>query len=234
MLSVIIPTLDEEEHIGNVLEGLVPQLSDEDEILIVDSHSQDRTVDIAKRHGARILMQPRNGNGLAKTAGAKEAKNEIIVFIDADTMVPTGFIERIKGHFQDPDLLLVGGMNLYSSDSKVWKFIYDTYSRMIFHLGRANHAITKECYVPPNNSAFRKRVFLRAGGYRSVVCEDADLMRRLPRSDRIKYDDAMVLTISDRRFKSKGFLRTVALWTWGNISLILGDNLSSEGYKKGY
>lgn len=234
MLSIIIPTLNEEENIGNVLKSLRPQLSKEDEVIVVDSHSDDRTAEIAKGYGARVLTRPKNGNGLAKTEGAREASNDIVVFIDADTKVSSNFVKRIKGHFQDPDLLFLGGMNLYSSDSRLWKLVYDTYSKSVFYLGKANHAITKECYVPPNNSAFRKEVFLRAGGYRSVVCEDADLMRRLPRSRRIKYDRELVLTLSDRRFRSHGFFRTVGLWTWGNLSLILGGKVGSEEYKKGY
>jgi glycosyltransferase involved in cell wall biosynthesis len=234
MLSIIIPTLNEEEHIESVLGKLVPQLSKEDEVIVVDSHSEDKTVEIAKKHGAKVLTHPRNGNGLAKTEGAKNARNDIVVFIDADTELPSDFVEIIKNHFRDQELLFLGGLTLYSSDSRAWKFIYDSYSKAIFHLGRANHVVTKECYVPPNNSAFRKDVFLKAGGYRSVVCEDADLMRRLPRSKRIKYDSRMVVTLSDRRFKSNGFFRTVALWTWGNLSLIFGSKVGSEKYKEGY
>ncbi len=234
MISIIIPTLNEEEHIGNVLTNLKAQLSKEDEVIIVDSHSNDRTVEIAKNHGAKVLTRPKNGNGLAKTEGAKNASNEIVVFIDADTEVSPDFVERIKMHFSDPELLFLGGMNFYSSDSRAWKLIYDAYSKSIFYLGKANHAVTKECYVPPNNSAFRRNVFLNAGGYRSVVCEDADLMRRLPRSKRIKYDKDLILTLSDRRFKSHGFFRTVGFWTWGNLLLLFGGKVGSEEYKKGY
>ena len=234
MLSIIIPTLNEEEHIEQVLKDLKPQLQGEDEIIVVDSHSDDRTVEIAQSHGARVLMQPKNGNGLARTEGARIAKNPIVVFVDADSRVPPGFARRIKGHFVGDRILLVGGVDLYHSDSKAWKFIYDSYSKLIFHLGRLNHALTKECYVPSNNSAFRKDIFLRAGGYRSVVCEDADLMRRLPKTERIAYDGRLTLTLSDRRFREHGFFRTVALWTWGNLSLILGGKVGSEDYKKGY
>jgi len=234
VLSIIIPTLNEEEHIGNVLADLKPQLRPEDELIVVDGQSRDRTVEIARKHGAKILMQPKKGNGLARTEGARIAKNDIIVFIDADSKVPPGFTERIRGHFSNPELLLVGGLDLYYSDSKAWKFVYDSYSRIIFLMGKANHAISRECWVPSNNSAFRKDVFLSAGGYRSVVCEDADLMRRLPRTGNIIYDDRLVLDLSDRRFRQHGFFRTVALWSWGNLKLILGSKVGSEDYKKGY
>jgi glycosyltransferase involved in cell wall biosynthesis len=223
VLSIIIPTLNEEEHIGNVLADIKPQLRPEDELIVVDGQSRDRTVEIARKHGAKILMQPQKGNGLARTEGARIAKNDIIVFIDADSKVPPGFTERIRGHFSDPDLLLVGGLDLYCSDSRAWKFVYDSYSR-----------INRECWVPSNNSAFRKDVFLNAGGYRSVVCEDADLMRRLPRTRNIIYDNQLVLDLSDRRFRQHGFFRTVVLWSWGNLKLILGSKVDSENYKKGY
>ncbi len=234
MLSIIIPTLNEEEHIGDVLRDLQPQLKENDEIIVVDSHSNDKTVEIAKKHNARILMQPKNGNGLARTAGARIAKNDIIVFVDADSAVPENFTQRIREHFSDPDLLLVGGLDLYSSDSRFWKALYDSYSRAVFLMARANHALTKECWVPSNNSAFRKHVFLNAGGYRSVVCEDSDLMRRLPRTKNIVHDSDLILTISDRRFRQHGFFKTLALWGWGNISLLIGGKVGSENYKKGY
>ncbi len=234
MLSIIIPTLNEEEHIDGVLKDLKTQLEDDDELIVVDSHSKDRTVEIAIRHGARVLMQPKNGNGLARTEGAKIAKNDIVVFIDADSKVPAGFTQRIRRHFTDPDLIVVGGLDLYHSDSRVWKFVYDTYSRMIFLLARVNHVLTKECWVPSNNSAFRKDVFLKAGGYRSVICEDSDLMRRMPRTRNIVYDSGMTLDLSDRRFRQNGFFRTVVLWGWSNLSLILGNKVCSADYKRGY
>ena len=234
MLSIIIPTLNEEGRIAVVLDDLVPQLREGDEIIVVDGQSDDRTVEIAREYGARVLMQPRNGNGLAKTEGAKAAKNGIVVFVDADTRVPPGFTDRIRNHFSDPDLLLVGGLTLYESESRLRKAVYDSYSRIIFMLGKANHALTGECYAPPNNSAFRKGVFLDAGGYRSVLCEDAELMRRLPRTKSIRYDSGLTLTLSDRRFRSNGFLRTVGLWAWGNLALIIGRGIGTEKYKQGY
>jgi len=234
MISIIIPTLNEEEYIESVIQDLKPQLSEEDEIIVVDSESDDRTVEIASNHGAKILKQPRNGKGLAATAGAKIAKNNIVAFIDADSEIPKDFVERIKVHFSNPDLLVVGGLDLYYSDSSAWKFIYNGYSRLIFAMAKAMHKITKECWVPSNNSAFRKDIFLEAGGYRSVICEDSDLMRRLPRSKYFKHDDNLIVTLSDRRFKQNGFFRTMILWSWGNISLIIGSKVGSEDYKKGY
>lgn len=231
MLSFIIPTLNEEKHIQGLLSSLRPQLSQEDEIVIVDSYSKDRTVAIAKEHGANVLMQPKSGIGLAKTAGAKSAKNDVFVFMDADCVTPPGFAQRIRRHFSDPKVVAVGGLDLYHSDSGVWKAIYDTYSRGVFYSSKLMHALTGKYWIPANNCAFRRDMFFSVGGYRSVVCEDTDMMLRLPPSRNVVYDSSMELTLSDRRFKEHGFFRTVALWGWSNVVAFFSKGKSTEGYR---
>ena len=232
MLSFIIPTLNEEKYLGALLTGLNAQLDEGDEIIVVDSHSRDRTQEIAARHRAKILLQPKNGIGLAKTAGAKAAKNEIVVFMDADCAPSPDFAARIRTHFSDPKVLAVGGLDLYHSDSRFWKAVYNVYSRSCFHAARFTHALTGRYWMAANNCAFRKEHFFRAGGFRSVVCEDTDLVRRLPPSRDVVYDGGLVLTLSDRRFREHGFFRTVGFWGWSNIAAMMGKGLSTDGYRK--
>ena len=234
MLSIIIPTLNEEEHIERVLLDLRPQMKKEDEILISDSRSTDRTVEIAKKHGAQVLFPEEMGKGMACTVAARASKNPVLVFLDADSQVPEGYLDKIREHFSDPELLVIGGLDLYSSESYAWKWTYDTYSRFIFLLAKANHLLTRECWVPSNNSAFRKDVFLDVGGYRSVICEDSDLMKRFPKTRKIIYDNDLRVTLSDRRFRQNGFFRTIALWSWSNLNLFIGNKVDSGNYKKGY
>ncbi|HSB47705.1 MAG TPA: glycosyltransferase [Candidatus Bilamarchaeum sp.] len=233
MLTFVIPTYNEEAHIGRLLAKLTPQLQKGDEIVVVDSHSKDGTVKIAKKFGCRIVMQPKNGNGLARTAGAKKAKNDIVVFVDADSVPSDDFAPRLRKHFSEEGLLAVGGLDLYHSDSKTWKFIYDTFSRSIFYSAWLAHSLTGRYWLASNNCAFRKHVFLRAGGYRSVICEDTDLTSRLPPSKNVKYDSRLKLSLSDRRFKKDGFFRTLRLWAWGNMTAAMGKGVDSSGYRKG-
>jgi rhamnosyltransferase len=231
MLSFIIPTLNEEKHIGALLERLSVQLGEGDEIIIVDSHSRDNTLGIAAQYGARAIQQPKNGIGLAKTAGAKAAKNGILVFMDADCVPCGDFAERIRNHFSDPEILAVGGLDLYESDSGLRKAVYDTYSKSCFHAARLAHALTGKYWMAANNCVFRKEHFLRAGGFRSVVCEDTDLVRRLPPSHKVAYDSNLVLTLSDRRFRQHGFLRTVGFWGLSNVAAMVGSGRSTDGYR---
>ena len=81
-VSVIIPALDEEESIGQVLgEILAPDVS---EIIVVDGGSSDGTAEVARSRGARVVEASRRGYGLACATGLSAAQGDVVVFLDAD------------------------------------------------------------------------------------------------------------------------------------------------------
>jgi len=79
---LVIPALDEEESLGYVLEAVDMDLLSE--IILVDGGSSDRTIDIAREHGARVVQEPRRGYGRACATGVAHAQGEIVIFLDAD------------------------------------------------------------------------------------------------------------------------------------------------------
>ncbi|MFH1403828.1 MAG: glycosyltransferase family 2 protein [Candidatus Altiarchaeota archaeon] len=79
-ISVIIPTLNEEHNLSSVL-GSLPDYVDE--ILVVDGHSSDRTVEVAESHGCRVLYDAK-GKGSALRTGLGAASGDIIIMMDAD------------------------------------------------------------------------------------------------------------------------------------------------------
>jgi len=81
-VTVIIPALNEEESIGQVL-ATIPAGA-VGEILVVDGGSSDRTVAIAQGHGARVIHEPRRGYGRACAAGVDAAQGDVVLFLDAD------------------------------------------------------------------------------------------------------------------------------------------------------
>ena len=85
-ITVIIPTLNEEESIGRTIDE-IPGREDM-EIMIVDGLSTDRTREIASEKGARVVEESRKGYGRAYKTGFKEAKGDIIVTMDGDTTYP--------------------------------------------------------------------------------------------------------------------------------------------------
>ncbi len=233
MLSIIVPTLNEKDNIDKLITHLKRQMEEEDEIIVVDAYSTDGTRDIVNKHGAKLVLQKPMGIGLAKTEGAKHAKNDIFVFLDADCVPSGNFLHGMRDHFRNKEILAVGGLDLYESDSGIWKFLYDTFSRIVFYWAMLTHKVTGKYWIAANNSAYRRDVFFSVGGLRSVICEDVDMMRRLPASKNVIYDSKLVLTISDRRFRERGFFRTMGLWLWSDILIILGKGADTKEYRTG-
>ena len=80
-ISVVIPTLNEEETLAEIIEGCKPYA---DEIIVVDGHSQDRTREVAESLGVKVILDNRKGKGAALRLSVDFVSGDIIVFIDAD------------------------------------------------------------------------------------------------------------------------------------------------------
>ena len=99
-VTVIIPTLNEEDSIGEVID-LIPKVY---EILIVDSDSKDKTKEIAKSKGARVINESRLGYGRAYKTGFENAKGDIIATLDGDLTYPAEEILNIVQMLEDESL----------------------------------------------------------------------------------------------------------------------------------
>jgi glycosyltransferase involved in cell wall biosynthesis len=98
LLSLVIPSLNEEEGIGAVLDEVPREALAKEgwdvEVLVVDGESVDRTRDIAKAKGARVIIEPRKGYGRAYKTGFKHARGEVIATADADLTYPVEDLPR--------------------------------------------------------------------------------------------------------------------------------------------
>ena len=83
MITVIIPTLNEEEHIANVI-SFAKKQPNVTEVIVVDDKSLDRTVHIARQNGARVITSTKLGKGASMKDGILCSSNEIIAFLDGD------------------------------------------------------------------------------------------------------------------------------------------------------
>ncbi|MFO8110618.1 MAG: glycosyltransferase family 2 protein [Thermoplasmata archaeon] len=95
-ISVVIPTMNEEESIGEVLDEVKQALKGRNfEILVVDTKSTDKTREIALSKGAKIVDEPRRGYGRAYKTGFEKAEGDIIVTLDADCTYPAYAIPQM-------------------------------------------------------------------------------------------------------------------------------------------
>ena len=83
MLTVIIPVLNEEKTIANVVQFCLqhPQVT---EVIVVDDKSEDNTAAVATAAGAKVIISQVRGKGISMKDGIQQATNEIIIFLDGD------------------------------------------------------------------------------------------------------------------------------------------------------
>jgi glycosyltransferase involved in cell wall biosynthesis len=91
MLSIILPTLNEEDGIVETLTR-INELNIQKEVLVVDGRSTDNTIKNAKRLGAKIIIEKRLGKGIAMATGVANASGEFIAFLDGDGTYPPKYL----------------------------------------------------------------------------------------------------------------------------------------------
>lgn len=103
--SIIIPTLDEEKYLPTLLKNLKQQSWQDFEVIVVDANSQDKTVLLAKKFQSKlpaltIVSETEKNVSLQRNLGAKKAKGQVWLFIDADSQLPSYFLLGLKYHLE--------------------------------------------------------------------------------------------------------------------------------------
>jgi glycosyltransferase involved in cell wall biosynthesis len=94
-LRVIIPCLDEEPAIGQLVAALRRKLDPGDRVIVVDNGSRDRTAEVASAAGAEVVSEPRRGYGRACLSGVRAAGDGVAVFLDGDGADPPEHLTRV-------------------------------------------------------------------------------------------------------------------------------------------
>src|SRR5580704_17436856 len=111
MISIIIPTLDEEKILASTLQTLAATLTLPHEVIVSDGGSSDRTVDLARQNGASVVVFSGPGRqtiAQGRNDGAEVARGDFLVFLDADCIIPEPdrFFTRALAHFRkNPNLV---------------------------------------------------------------------------------------------------------------------------------
>src|SRR3954469_23894543 len=100
MISVIIPARNEEEFLPATLRALKQQLYRNFEVIVVANGCHDRTAEVAREMGARVFEFEHRGLGAARNFGGQEAQGQILVFLDADTLLPREALSVIAARFR--------------------------------------------------------------------------------------------------------------------------------------
>jgi len=122
-LSIIIPTYNVQKDLKKLLNSIKMQSIDKYELMIIDSSSEDDTVDIARRYTQNIIVIPQNefDHGGTRTKAAKTATGEILVFLTQDVLLyDNKTIENILKPFKDQDVGAVYGRQIPYSETNLF------------------------------------------------------------------------------------------------------------------
>ena len=220
LLSVIVPTLNEETMIEAALRGI--RHAGETEIIVADGGSDDATRTIAERTGATVLNIS-GGRAAQMNAGAAKAKGRILLFLHADTHLPAGFAALIRAALDDP-----------ATVAGAFRFRTDGTGIAMRLIEWSADFRSSRCQWPYGDQGLfmEKRVFTAEGGFSPLpIMEDFALVQRLRRRGRVVTLRHAVLT-SARRWQRLGVLRTTVI----NQLMILGYflGLPAEALKRFY
>jgi len=171
-VSIIIPTYNEEKYLPKLLKSIKNQDFNNYELIVSDSNSKDRTVEIAKQFGCKIVLGGLPAFG--RNQGAKYAKGDLFIFFDADTVIPSGFLKRWIEEFERRNLD-VAGVNL-SPITKGFldNFLHDSYNLWQIVMQRIDP------YMSGAGIFVKKNVFFSLNGFDEdlIVAEDHAFARK--------------------------------------------------------
>jgi rSAM/selenodomain-associated transferase 2 len=203
-VSVIIPSLNEEEWIAGAVESAVA--ADAAEVIVADGGSVDRTTRLAKAAGARILLgDPMRARRL--NHAAESASHRSLIFLHADTRLPRDGVAEVENALNEGTIF--GGFRLRFAE-RVRKL------RVVERMINLRSTLT-HCPWGDQAQFIRRDIFRQLGGFREIpIMEDYDLALRLRRSKRSRLLPLTVVT-SGRRFLQKGVFRTATI-NWKTIA----------------
>jgi len=229
VISIIIPTLNEGKYLNKALLAIKGQKCDDEfEIVVSDSYSDDNTQEIAKRHGARVVLSERLGPAVGRNQGAKVAKGDILVFIDADTLPSENVLARITDLLEKRGDVIGGTCQFLPSGGGLVDWF-------LYALTNATARIMIKFGIPQDPGYcffYRRKVFEKLGGLREdlVMNETHDLAIRSKPYGKFVYLNVPVFT-SLRRYKKVGYFRTLGTYIKSTIAYFRKGEVPKSEFK---
>ena len=214
-VSVVIPALNEERHLGQLLSDIQRQSRRPDEVIVVDAGSYDATVRIAK-HSLATVLHGEQPVARGRNLGGYSAKGDVILFLDADTRLPKTFLEDFVCEVERRGLDIACPRYLPSDSTPTISAIHAFWDAMLRVFEGTLPSGAGHCI------ALRNKVFRERRGFDpSLKFDDIELVRRLSKGRRFGLVESSVF-VSDRRYREEGVLRTFLLHLLMALAFALG------------
>jgi len=204
MISIIIPAHNEEAYLPRTLEALQRQNYPNFEIIVVANGCTDATTEVAKHHCHRLIELSQKNLGVARNLGARMARGDLLVFLDADTLLEPLALRIIAEQFRPNDAAgtIRGEPDCNWPGYHLIYLLKNFFHRTSLHSGSSGLIL---CW---------RKDFMKIGGFdeRLEVRENSELIWRLRRFGHYRYIGEVTATTSMRRYQQQGLGRMFRLW----------------------
>jgi glycosyltransferase involved in cell wall biosynthesis len=204
MISIIIPTFNEEHYLPKTLKSIEVQDFDDYEVIVADNHSNDHTAEIARAFGARVVA-----GGLpsaARNRGAEAAQGEYLLFMDSDITIPERFLTNLWARFERDFIdICIPARKPADSTRQVYKTLFDLSNRYFKVMAKIKPVGLGNCIL------VTRRLHRRIGGFdeRIRFGEDYDYINRAARVGRFKVYLNIPFYTSVRRVEVEGIRASI-------------------------
>lgn len=211
LISVVVCAYNEEKDLPACLTAITSQNYPKEkyELVVVDNNSTDKTAEIAKSFGARVVNEERQGNTYAVSKGTKSAVGDIIAMTDADSVVSSNWLETIEGIFKDEKIVAATGTANVKTKSKFFDWLseefWELFVKFNFLLGKP--------HITGFNLIIRRSALEKIGGIdeKFTMSPDIDLGLRISKVGKVVFTNKLKVVTSMRRWENNP-LKT--LWTY--------------------
>lgn len=235
MLSIIIPTREEEKIIGATVSRLKRELTMPNEIIVSDGRSKDSTVEIARKYAGKVIVfaGSKHNGAIGRNDGAKVATGEFFVFVDADVAIPNPdafFKHALAEFYKNPKLV---GL---TCPQRAFPEVENWADRISF--GIMNYTLQLQNNILHRGEAsgkfimVRREAFEKINGFREdlVTREDGDFFLRLSKIGRTYFDTSLMIFHGARRAHKIGWARLWYIWIKNTVHVMFFDKSHDDDW----
>jgi glycosyltransferase involved in cell wall biosynthesis len=237
-ISIIVPTLNEEKLILQVLRQFEPGLKDKFnlEVIVSDGGSKDSTLNFINGYADKVLVHKENYKqniSQGRNQGALNSKGDVLIFLNADTLISdiNMFFDKVLKVFEKKNVVAIAcPVKVFRDEEilkdKVFHFTYNNYVRVLnkFFMGMGRG----ECHI------IKKDAFIKVGHYNEEMYagEDFDLYKRLKKIGKIVFLKEITIYESPRRYRKFGYLKVFWDWTRNSVWITLFKKSISKDWEE--
>ncbi|MFW5846566.1 MAG: glycosyltransferase [Nanoarchaeota archaeon] len=208
-VSIIIPAYNEQKGIARTIESAlgIDYPEDKLEIIVVDDGSKDKTLEIAKKYSSekvKVFSKKNGGKGSALNYGISKSQGEIVVTMDADSIVKPNALKNQVVYFRNPDVMCVSPIVAIYNPKNILERIQQIEYLLGVYLREAFASVNAVHITPGAFSAYRKSFFEEHGGFDTDnLTEDMEMALRIHAHHLIVENslESIVYTKPPRKFK---------------------------------